>query len=803
VAAKLPRSIILLAGIILGQVVLYGPSLAGRKVLLPLEDLARSGMYVPTTSPIATVVPSPASDLILQFEPSRRFAVSELHAGRIPMWAPYHFAGAPFIWQKFSPFLMLQCCSASPVVLPWAQLLAAIVAGIGAYLFFRRVLGVGFWPAAICSWCYPMTGFFISWQGFPIGLPAYWLPWILLAVDKTVRNSDSLAPVALAGVTCLVVISGQLDVAGQVLLASGLYGLWCLFDTFRGQWFQRQARRAMALLAAGWLLGLLLATPAVLPTLEYAQSGARMSRRSAGEEERPPVGLAALPQVVLPDMYGRSIRLVNGNVMESSVAAYAGVLATLLVGPLAWFSPRHRRINWFLLGLVVFGLSWCLNVPGFVGLFRLPGLNMMSHNRLVFISSFAILALAAIGLEVFSRGPIQPRSWTIGALTLLLGLFFWALYRTMFLPEPIDTQLGQMVLQGNSGWIRDPEGVAQVQAWFQRHYAAAALWCGCGVVGWLLLWSRRPWQSRLLPALGALMLGDMLWFAYGRNAQCDRALYYPRVQVLKQIAASVPGRVIGYSCLPANLAAMCGLHDIRGYDAVDPQRLIDLLSIAAHPNSPKYLYALTQVLVPRLSLTAEGDAKLSPVLDMLGVRYVIFRGTPLPGARPAFQAPDYWVLVNPAVLPRVFVPRRVELATNKNLRLMKLASPEFDPRDVAYVEAPIQSPATCRGKAEIIKETPTRITASVNMDTPGLVVLADLWDKGWHAYLNGKRVPILRANHAIRGVVVPAGVGTLEFRYEPASFAWGLMLSGGASVVLLSWLAIVLRKRRLVQPAGQ
>ena len=31
--------------------------------------------------------------------------------------------------------------------------------------------------------------------------------------------------------------------------------------------------------------------------------------------------------------------------MESSAAAYAGVLATLLVAPLAWCSRRHRSIN--------------------------------------------------------------------------------------------------------------------------------------------------------------------------------------------------------------------------------------------------------------------------------------------------------------------------------------------------------------------------------------------------------------------------------------------------------------------------
>jgi hypothetical protein len=57
-------------------------------------------------------------------------------------------------------------------------------------------------------------------------------------------------------------------------------------------------------------------------------------------------------------------------------------------------------------------------------------------------------------------------------------------------------------------------------------------------------------------------------------------------------------------------------------------------------------------------------------------------------------------------------------------------------------------------------------------------------------------VPILRANHAIRGVVVPAGAGMLEFRYAPASFACGLRLAGLAAVALLAWLGLALRRRQ-------
>jgi hypothetical protein len=68
-----------------------------------------------------------------------------------------------------------------------------------------------------------------------------------------------------------------------------------------------------------------------------------------------------------------------------------------------------------------------------------------------------------------------------------------------------------------------------------------------------------------------------------------------------------------------------------------------------------------------------------------------------------------------------------------------------------------------------------------------LVVLADRWDIGWKAYLNGRPAPILCVNHILRGVEVPAGAATLQFRYEPASFAWGLWLSVLSLIVCLGW----------------
>ena len=795
---RLGRLVLLLAGIVLGQAVLYGPSLAGRKILLPLDMLAQPNTYLPRNPAFApfTAHNMQLADLILVAEPGRRFLGSELRSGRFPLWNPYQYAGAPDIRPKFSPFVLLGAVIASPKVIPWIELLIAIVSGLGAYLFCRRVLGVAFWPAAIAGWCYPLTGFFVLWQGFGAAATVSWLPWLLLAVDKTVRGRKPLAPLGLSVATFLVLVSGQLDVAGQVLLTSGFFAVWCLADACGRTWLERPARKAMWMLAAGWGLGFLLAAPYVLPLMEYTQTGLRMTQRSAGAEERPPVGLAALPQIVLPKMYGLAemgtlpiFPRGQSALPESTSAAYTGLLATLFVAPLAWCSRRHRSINLFWITLGFFALGWSLNVPGLVNLLRLPGLNMMSHNRFVFATSFAILASAAVGLDLLWQGRLQRRWWFWVPTVLLGGLCIWCSARALYLPEPIRLRLPFAIGAGEKvKWVHDFAGVRQVQSWFTWTYAGQAMLCGLGLIGWVLLCLRNTWRPWLVQFLGLLMAADLIGFGYGRAAQCDPALYFPRIPALEEIAKSVPGRVVGFNCLPANLLATCGLRDVRGYDAVDPARFVELLEGSADPRSPVFEYSRAQWLTPTVTFTSDGDIQLPPAYDMLGVRYVIFRGSPKPDARLAFQGTDYWVMVNSNALARAFIPRHVEVVPEGNARLQKLASPDFDPREVAYVEAPVNAPGSARGSAVLVDEIPTRITISVRMETPGLVVLADRWDKGWEAYLNGKRVPILRTNHAVRGVVVPAGSGTLEFRYAPASFAWGVSLAGLAAVILLSWL---------------
>ena len=75
IGGRLGRLALIALGIVVGQVVLYGPSLVGSKVLLPLDLLAQPGTYLPLKPGQAPPIPHNfvRMDLIHIGEPARQF----------------------------------------------------------------------------------------------------------------------------------------------------------------------------------------------------------------------------------------------------------------------------------------------------------------------------------------------------------------------------------------------------------------------------------------------------------------------------------------------------------------------------------------------------------------------------------------------------------------------------------------------------------------------------------------------------------------------------------------------------------
>ena len=374
---------------------------------------------------------------------------------------------------------------------------------------------------------------------------------------------------------------------------------------------------------------------------------------------------------------------------------------------------------------------------------------------------------------------------------LLAGLCAWCLYRAEVLPEPLATQFETMVRSGQPVlWIKDVDGVRQAQAWFALHYKMSAAWCGAGLVIWLVFRFGRLSRQRLAAVVGVLLLGDLLWFSHGRNYQCDPALYYPEIPALRAVAGAAPGRIIGYNCFPANLAEAVGLSDVRGYDGVDPAQWVYLVNATADEHSSK-MDRQRDVMVdpPHGDHGDQYGATFSDTRYVGGTACDFSRVTPA-GSQTGISESR---LLGPGkpFRPATGICAPTGRGGDGGRRTArKTGAPEFNPREVAYVESPVTLPPECRGVVKIQSEIPTRIVVTAQMETPGLLVLADRWDQGWRAYLNGKPAPILKTNYALRGVVLPAGIATVEFRYQSAAVAAAFLLAAGALVLLLGWLAM-------------
>ena len=247
--------------------------------------------------------------------------------------------------------------------------------------------------------------------------------------------------------------------------------------------------------------------------------------------------------------------------------------------------------------------------------------------------------------------------------------------------------------------------------------------------------------------------------------------------------------------LPPSTGAPYGVEDALGFDSLNLARLKDLMD-AIDP----------RIVVRRGNFRGARDARRldTPLLDLLGVRYVL--ALPTDGAGPG-PRPTGDPIGRPGLAMwergdgnRVFLPGSVEVQADPTDLVRHLADPGFQPDLVALSEVPIPGlesagSAGRAGRATLRVHEDERVVVAVEPERAGLLVLADAWYPGWKASVDGRERPIHRVDHAFRGVVVGPGDREVVFTYEPASFRIGVGLTL-AALALLGALAPVLHRTR-------
>lgn len=185
--------------------------------------------------------------------------------------------------------------------------------------------------------------------------------------------------------------------------------------------------------------------------------------------------------------------------------------------------------------------------------------------------------------------------------------------------------------------------------------------------------------------------------------------------------------------------------------------------------------------------------------------HTAFEFTYRPPLTNATKLEDITAITNPAgrlalfeftgALPRAKLFSQWQTSTNDQLTLSRLSDEFFDPAQTVLLSGassslPSAGPISTNQNSGAVSSTdyaPKRVQLKSQASTPTVLLLNDKYDPDWKVSVDGKPETLLRCNFIMRGVFLPAGEHTIEFRFEPpltglyvslAAIAVGLVLCG-------------------------
>ena len=319
----------------------------------------------------------------------------------------------------------------------------------------------------------------------------------------------------------------------------------------------------------------------------------------------------------------------------------------------------------------------------------------------------------------------------------------------------------------------------------------------------LLLWNARGAALRAgRIALVLLVCGSLLAFAQAVIPWLPPQLDYPASPTLELLASLPPdGRMLVMKPISfaAEIPGVYGIPDVRGYDALQPLRVVQLLSAAtgADPGAE---------LTPSRQLPATRNPHLG-LLGIMAVRYLV-NWPSAPGDLPRVHYPgedtlppddSFPIVANPVFLPRARLVTGAVVEPDDERALVRLAEPDF-PRARSLVLASGEGrPPSGRlpPRADIVSSRPDKVDIEIRPEEPGWLVLADTFFPGWKVLVDGRERELLRANVAFRAVAVAPGDRLVQFRYEPRPLRVGAAISAAAGALVTGALLSGLRRRRV------
>lgn len=245
------------------------------------------------------------------------------------------------------------------------------------------------------------------------------------------------------------------------------------------------------------------------------------------------------------------------------------------------------------------------------------------------------------------------------------------------------------------------------------------------------------------------------------------------------------------------------------------------LSLMANQNNPALVGRLWQLTNTRYVLGSRDivdqlNQMLDPVQKRLRVRLPFALGLK-PGVQPpapttpiadvvqlltatSSEQGPYAVIEFTGALPRAKFYSDWQAGVSDTNALETLRSPAFDPARQVLLSQALSgmNPSTngIAGEATVVSHAPKQVVVKTKSPAAGVLLLNDRWHPDWKVVVDGLPAELLRANFIMRGVAVPAGEHTVEFRFEPPHGTLWVSLSAIVVGLVLVGLLVFVPERK-------
>jgi len=710
-------------------------------------------------------------DPIVQHIPWFHFDKQMLKAGQLPLWNPYQGCGVPHIANMQSSIFYPLNIFVYLLNWKWGffflYCFKLYFVGLFLYLYLKEI-GVSSPISILFSIAGMYTSFNTILLYFPITTGVFFFPlglWAIEVVFKTPKQFTGYLIFCLGLVFALY--GGHPELVFYSMVALIAYLFIRLYQLYKSNLYSI-GLQILSKFFITFIIGVMISSIQLLPFLEYLRlSSAYLARDVLG----------------LP-IYSFPVYLLLFNILPTFVTwnnvvlsylfneyqipitlTYTGV-SVLLLGIAGMIALNKDKIVRTFILISIIALCIGFYVPYIHAVIaKIPGFNIGRNYYMLIFIGWALIIISSKTLDNFISGQIKLKSFKIASiaifgLIIILSLFF---IKDTFpkMPTQLRTAVDSTIF----------------------FYTVVSI-----IIIILTILILRIKNKQLLIILLAVLtyIQTALPMIFIEPV-IKPEYFYPKNKILSMLhkEQNIPFRVTALKsstqpiAYAANINTFYRLEDVRNYDS---------LGVNWYNSIFQYL-------------------QLSDALNLTNVRYLIvgkdFNLSLLSNnLQPLAEHNGYILYKNLSAFNRAFMVYHYIVAYGQQQALDLLSTYSGQLNRVAVVFQKdlqaMQFTTNTDGTYTIdfIKYSPGHIKLSCTTSQPGLFFISNTYFPGWHAYVDGKETKIIRTDYAFQGLWLREGSHTIELKYTPSSFKYGVLLSIIGIISLIIFYITVFRKKQ-------